>query len=58
MSIAASQTPLGVNVLGSLLQNTGFTINPLVLKYIGVSKNNTNYDPGKLITDTCLNKLT
>jgi hypothetical protein len=41
-----------------LLQNIGFTINPLVLQYIGVSKNNTNYDPGKLITDTCLNKLT
>jgi hypothetical protein len=58
MSTVASQTPLGVNVLGSLLQNTGFTINPLVLKYIGVSKNNTNYDPGKLITDTCLNNLT
>jgi hypothetical protein len=58
MSNAASQTPLGVNVLGSLLQNTGFTINPLVLQYIGISKNNTNYDPGKLITDTCLNKLT
>jgi hypothetical protein len=58
MSTVASQTPLGVNVLGSLLQNTGFTINPLVLQYIGVSKNNTNYDPGKLITDTCLNKLT
>jgi len=58
MSTVASQTPLGVNVLGSLLQNTGFTINPLVLKYIGVSKNNNNYDPGNLITDTCLNKLT
>jgi len=58
MSNYASQTPLGVNVLGSLLQNTGFTINPLVLQYIGVSKNNTNYTPGKLITGTCLNNLT
>jgi hypothetical protein len=58
MSIVASQSPLGINALGAMLQNTGFAINPIVTQYVGTSKDNTNYTPGKLITDTCLNKLT
>jgi len=58
MSTIASQSPLGINALGAMLQNTGFTINPIVTQYVGTSKDNTDYTPGKLITDTCLNKLT
>ena len=58
MSTVASQSPLGINSLSAMLQNTGFVINPIVTQYVGTSKDNTNYTPGKLITDTCLNKLT
>jgi hypothetical protein len=58
MSTVASQTPLGVNSLGAMLQNTGLTINPIVTQYVGTSKDNTDYTPGKLITNTCLNNLT
>jgi len=58
MSTVASQTPLGVNSLGAMLQNTGLTINPIVSQYVGTSKDNTDYTPGKLVTNTCLNNLT
>jgi len=58
MSTIASQSPLGINALGAMLQNTGFTINPIVTQYVGTSKGNNTYSPGKIITDTCLNKLT
>jgi hypothetical protein len=58
MTTVATQTPLGINALGAMLQNTGFTINPIVTQYVGTSKDNITYSPGKLITDTCLNKLT
>jgi hypothetical protein len=32
------QSPLGVNAIGSLINNTGFQINPVAASYMGVSK--------------------
>jgi hypothetical protein len=53
----AKQTPLGVNALSALLQNTGLNINPGVTTYVGTSCTNEAYSPGTLITSTVLNKL-
>lgn len=58
MSDTGKQNPLGVNSLGSILQNVGFTINPTVTRYLGYSKTYTSYTPGLLVTDTCLRLLT
>lgn len=53
-----SQTPLGVNVTSSLIQNIGFTINPVASSYMGTSKVNTSYTFGSVVKNTCLNLLT
>jgi len=58
MADTGKQTPLGMNVLGSFLRDIGLNINPIVEEYIGVSKTNTDYSFGKIISDTCLLKLT
>jgi hypothetical protein len=58
MSDTGKQSPLGINVLGTILQNQGFYINPKVRDLAGVSKYNSNYNPGKLINDTCLKWIT
>ncbi len=58
MSDTGKQSPLGVNVLGTLLTNQGFYINPTVRNYVGASKDNATYTPGKLIEDTCLKWVT
>jgi len=58
MADSPKQTPLGINVISSLLDNTGLIINPIVTEYLGTSKNNSMYTPGKLVTETCLNTLT
>lgn len=58
MSSTPKQSPLGVNTLGSLLNNTGLKINPSMTSYIGVSKDNDTYNPGSLINNTCLRLLT
>lgn len=58
MSNTPKQSPLGINTLGSLLTNTGFTINPSMTSYIGTSKDNNSYAPGSIIKNTCLNLLT
>jgi hypothetical protein len=52
------QSPLGVNAIGSLINNTGFQINPVAASYMGVSKVNATYTPGTIVTNTCLNLLT
>lgn len=52
------QTPLGINVQGSLLQSIGININPINQGYIGVSKVNTTYTFGSIVNDTCLKLLT
>lgn len=66
MADSGKQSPLGVNVLGSLLNghdisapnNTTFFINPVAESYYGKSKSNAQYDPGKIVNDTCLKWVT
>ena len=59
MANSGKQSPLGVNVLGSLLQNIGFYINPTAQSYMGVNKSTQgSYSPGKIVNDTCLKWLT
>ena len=59
MANTGKQSPLGVNVLGSLLQNIGFYINPTAQSYMGVSKSTDgDYTPGKIVNGTCLKWLT
>jgi hypothetical protein len=59
MANTGKQSPLGVNVLGSLLQNIGFYINPTAQSYMGVNKSTQGpYTPGKIVNDTCLKWLT
>lgn len=53
----AKQTPMGVNALSSLLQNTGFNINSGVSTYVGTSHTNASYTPGTIVTATVLNSL-
>lgn len=57
MSSTGKQSPLGMNVLGSLLQNTGFQINTEVSKYLGSSKTNDTYTPGSIVNDSSLKWL-
>jgi len=52
------QTPLGINVQSSLLQNVGFTINPIAAAFVGTSTTNNDYTPGTIVSSTCLNLLT
>ena len=52
------QSPLSINVLSSLFQDTGLGINPFVTEYVGSSKTNTDYTLGSVITNTCLKQLT
>ena len=58
MSNTGKQNPLGVNALGSVLQNTGLTINQQVPQYVGTSHTFADYTPGSIVTNTCLSKLT
>ena len=58
MSTTGKQSPLGVNVNSSLLQNIGLCINPTNQSYIGTSKTNTSHTPGSLVNNTCLKLLT
>lgn len=58
MSDTGKQSPLGINVLGSLLQNVGFYINPKVRNLAGTSKINSEYTPGEIVNNTCLKWIT
>ena len=59
MANSGKQSPLGVNVLGSLLQNIGFYINPTAQSYMGVNQSTDgDYAPGKIVNDTSLKWLT
>lgn len=58
MADTGTQSPLGINVVGSYLQNQGLTINPIAASYMGASKTNTDYTFGKLVSETCLRMLT
>ena len=57
MADTGKQDPLGVNVLGSVLNNQGLTINPIVTNYVGTSTSNSTYTPGKIVNDTALRFL-
>lgn len=58
MANSGKQSPLGVNVLGSLMANRSFRINPIAAAIMGSSKTNASYTPGTAVTDTVLNLLT
>lgn len=58
MSDSGKQSPLGVNVLSSVLQNTGLNINPVAQSYMGVSKQYSAYTFGSVVQNTCLRLLT
>ena len=58
MANTGKNSPLGVNVTGSILNNTGYSINSIAAKYMGVSKTNAAYTPGSLVEQTSLRWLT
>ena len=59
MSDTGKQSPLGVNTLSSLLQNTGFNINPIMVDFTGVSISETSAtNLGSIVNDTSLRLLT
>jgi len=58
MSDSGKQSPLGVNVLSGLLQNTGLNINRSTAAIMGSSTSISNYTYGTIISDTVLNNLT
>jgi len=58
MSDSGKQSPLGVNVLSGLLQNTGIGINFTSASYIGSSTSISTYTYGTIISNTVLNNLT
>jgi hypothetical protein len=58
MSDTPKQSPLGINVLGSLLSNSGLNIIPTFSGYIGTSTGSTNYTNGSIVANTLLNKIT
>lgn len=58
MADTGKQSPLGVNGLGSILNNAGFNINPIAESYMGSRRNNDEYTFGKIVSDTSLLWLT
>jgi hypothetical protein len=58
MTTTATQSPLGVNVLGSLLTNTGLNINSVATGYMGSSTSLSQYTLGSICNTTVLKALT
>jgi hypothetical protein len=58
MSDTGKNSPLGVNVTGDYMNNTGFNINPVAQSYMGISKRNSAYSFGSCVSGTCLRLLT
>ena len=58
MADTGKNSPLGVNVTGDYINNTGFTINPVAASYMGSSKRNATYSFGSCVSGTCLRLLT
>jgi hypothetical protein len=63
MSDTGKQSPLGINLLGSLMLPSNdprapIQINSVVQEFIGSSKDYSSYTKGTLITNTVLDKLT
>ncbi len=58
MSNSTKNSPLGLNVIGDYMYDTGFNINPVAQSYMGASKRNATYTFGSCISETCLRMLT
>jgi hypothetical protein len=58
MADTGKQSPLGINLLGSTLQNIGLGINKVVASYLGSSKNNATYSFGSIVQGSSLRLLT
>jgi hypothetical protein len=58
MADTGKNSPLGVNVTGDYMNNTGFNINPVAQSYMGTSKKNNTYSFGSCVSGTCLRLLT
>jgi hypothetical protein len=58
MSNSGKQSPLGVNSLSGLLQDTGLNINPTFAAIVGSSSNVNSYTDGTLVNNTILDKIT
>ena len=58
MANTGKNSPLGVNITGDYMYNTGFNINPVAASYMGASKKNTTYEFGSCVSKTCLRLLT
>ncbi len=58
MANTGKNSPLGVNVTGDYMYNTGFNINPVAASYMGASKKNASYTFGSCVNNTCLRLLT
>ena len=58
MSLAGKQTPLSLNVIASLLQDTGLTVGETTRTYIGTSSiDQQSYNYGSIVGDTVLGHL-
>lgn len=58
MANTGKNSPLGVNVTGDYVNNTGLNINPVAASYMGTSKRNSSYTLGTCVSQTCLRLLT
>ena len=58
MSDSGKQSPLGVNVMSSLLQNNGLGINPIVTDFAGSSKSYSDFSFGSIVQNTVLRLIT
>jgi hypothetical protein len=58
MADTGRQTPLAVNMMGSLLQDSGLRINKTAQDHMGISKTNDDYSFGSICNDTSLRLLT
>jgi hypothetical protein len=58
MSDTGKQSPLGVNVMSSLLQNNGLGLNPIMIDFAGSSKSYSNFSFGSIVQNTVLRLIT
>jgi hypothetical protein len=58
MADTGKQSPLGVNVLTSLLQNTGLAINSVAESYMGVRQTALTGSTGRVCNESCLRFIT
>lgn len=54
MSLSGKQSPLSLNVIGALLQNSGLKTGNYINKYVGTSEPGGPYGYGTIIGETCL----